>query len=146
MTKLLAAFVIIVVSTVATGTLLAQDLDSGWEAYDSGDYATALKIWTPLAEQGNSQAQGVLGMMYANGEGVSQDFAEAMRWFHKAVEQGHAAAQYGVGKLYANGQGVAQDYAKAVKWFRLAAEKGVADANRTRLRIRTWQGCSKELC
>jgi len=28
-----------------------QDFDKGGTAYESGDYATALREWTPLAEQ-----------------------------------------------------------------------------------------------
>jgi TPR repeat protein len=70
MTKLLAAFVVIVVSTVATGALLAQDFDSGMKAYNSGGFATALKIWTPLADQGYAPAQAFLGAIYHDGKGV----------------------------------------------------------------------------
>jgi hypothetical protein len=32
------------------------DWDQGLTAYKSGDYATALREWTPLAEQGNAGA------------------------------------------------------------------------------------------
>ena len=42
----------------------AQDFQKGLEAYENGDYATALKEWTPLAEGGNSRAQFNLGVMY----------------------------------------------------------------------------------
>lgn len=33
----------------------AQDFDKGVAAYDSGDYATALKEWTPLATQAGAE-------------------------------------------------------------------------------------------
>ena len=68
-------------------TAFSQDFEAGWAAYDAGDYETALKEWLPLAEQGDAYAQGSLGMMYANGEGVPQDYTEAKKWFGLAAEQ-----------------------------------------------------------
>jgi len=46
------------------GTPAFADLQKGWGAYEIGDYATALKEWKPLAEQGNLCAQYNLGVMY----------------------------------------------------------------------------------
>ena len=43
--------------------------EKGVDAYKRGDYATALKEWTLLAEQGNASAQFQLGLMYTLGEG-----------------------------------------------------------------------------
>ena len=45
-------------------------LAEGVAAYERGDYATALRELRPLAERGYSRAQGYLGFMYAEGEGV----------------------------------------------------------------------------
>ncbi len=42
----------------------AGPLEDGLAAYESKDYATALKLWRPLAEQGNADAQNNLGFMY----------------------------------------------------------------------------------
>ena len=36
---------------------LAQDFDNGFKAYENGDFATAMKEWRPLAEQGDASAQ-----------------------------------------------------------------------------------------
>ena len=66
-----------------------------------------------------------LGLLYVNGQGVTQDYEEAVKWFHKAAERGHARAQNSLGVLYINGQGVTQDYEEAVKWFHKAAERGL---------------------
>ena len=106
----------------------AQDFDKGFAAAQSGDFATALKEWRSLAEQGNAGAQSNLGVMYANGDGVLQDNAEAVKWYRLAAEQGYAGAQFNLGIMYREGQGVPQDNAEAVKWYRLAAEQGDADA------------------
>ena len=55
----------------ATTSVSAQDFQKGFRAYKSGDYATALREWRPLAEQGNADAQYNLGVMYYNGKGVA---------------------------------------------------------------------------
>ena len=41
----------------------SADLQKGVDAAQSGDYATALREWTPLAEQGDAFAQTLLGAM-----------------------------------------------------------------------------------
>ena len=88
-----------------------------------GDYATALREWRPLAEQGYGDAQFNLGNMYRKGLGVPQDYAEAVNWFRKAAEQGYGDAQFNLGSMYENGEGVPQDYALAHMWFNLAASR-----------------------
>ncbi|MCP4308492.1 MAG: tetratricopeptide repeat protein [bacterium] len=67
------------------GVAAAGPLEDGVAAYESGDYATALKLWRPLAEQGHAGAKANLGLMYANGRGVPQDLAEALRLYTEAI-------------------------------------------------------------
>jgi TPR repeat protein len=102
----------------------AQDFQKGLAAFNSGDYATALKEWTPLADYGGLSAQFNLGLIYENGWGVPQDYTEAAKWYTRAAEQGNATAQSNVGDIYRNGKGVPQDYREAVKWYMLAAKQG----------------------
>ncbi len=64
----------------------AGPFEDGNAAYQRGDYATALRLWRPLAEQGDAGAQYNLGLMYREGQGVSQDDAEAAKWYRKAAE------------------------------------------------------------
>ena len=54
-------------------TTVLGGFDEGWSAYQRGDFATALKEWGPLAEQGNLLAQYNLGVMYDRGRGVEED-------------------------------------------------------------------------
>ena len=96
--------------------------------YNRGDYATALRGFRPLAEQGVALAQAKLGVMYARGKGVAADAAEAAKWFRRGGEQGIVDAQNYLRDMYARGEGVAEDDAEAVKWFRRAAEQGDAYA------------------
>ena len=101
----------------------AQDVQKGYEAYQNGDYATALKEWTPLAEGGDSVAQYNLGLMYHNGWGVPQDYKEAIRLYTLAAGQGYAMAQTNLGAMYGRGDGVSKDNTLAYMWYHLAAEK-----------------------
>ena len=106
----------------------SRQFRAGWAAFRSGDYATALRVWRPLAEHGHVKAQHNIGSMYLGGEGVPKDYAEAERWTRKAAEQGRAIAQYNLGWMYLNGLGVPRDYAKAAKWYRMAAEQKEPEA------------------
>jgi TPR repeat protein len=56
-----------------------EDSDAAWERQD---FATALPLLRPLADQGKAEAQMKLGFMYVTGEGIPQDYAEAVKWFH----------------------------------------------------------------
>lgn len=105
-----------------------QDSNKVLDAAKTGDHETAFREWTPLAEQGDADAQYNLGRMYSEGIGVPQDYKAAAKWCALAAEQGLVEAQLYLGLLYENGNGVSQNYKAAVKWYRLAAEQGDAGA------------------
>ena len=77
-TQLFAAAAMLLV-TVGTLPAAAQTFDAAVEAYERGDYATALAGFQNYAAQGYATAQFNLGLMYANGEGVPEDDTEAVR-------------------------------------------------------------------
>ena len=116
------------VLSLAFNQVTAQDFNKGLEAAQAGDFATALKEWKPLAEQGNEKAQNILGAMYYEGIGVPQDYTEAAKWYRLAAEQGGVDAQYLLGYMYRHGMGVLKSSTEAVKWYRLAAEQDNAQA------------------
>ena len=62
----------VVLSLMLTGGVAAGPYEDALAAYDRGDYATALRLMRPLAEQGNARAQFNLGVMYTKGQGVPQ--------------------------------------------------------------------------
>jgi hypothetical protein len=110
------------------GPAAAGAFEDGLSAWLRQDYATALRMWRPLADQGNANAQSILGSMYSNGQGVPKDYVLAVKWYRLAADQGDANAQSNLGYMYANGRGVPKDYVLAVKWYRLAADQGNASA------------------
>jgi len=94
---------------------------AGVNAYNRGDYETALKKFLPLAKQGLAAAQLNLGLMYANGQGGPQDYTEARKWYRRVADQGDAGAQHNLGVMYYEGQGGPKDYVLAYMWLTLAA-------------------------
>jgi hypothetical protein len=119
--RALRGVVVLVLALALSAPVLAAGRQAGLEAADRGDYATALKEWRPLAEQGDAGAQYNLGILHFRGWGVAEDYVEAVKWYRRAAEQGHAGAQLQLGTMYAKGDGVAQDYVLAHLWFNLAA-------------------------
>jgi hypothetical protein len=100
----------------------AGSVEDATDAWDRKDYATALRLSRPLAEQGNAVAQFYLGNMYLRGKGVPHDYAEARKWLRGAADQGYPRAQLFLGLMYGQGDaGVAQDYVQAYMWLKLAA-------------------------
>ena len=49
------------------------------------------------ADQGDSNAEYKLGLVYDAGVGARQDLAKAALWYQKAADQGHVAAQFNLG-------------------------------------------------
>ena len=104
-----------------------EQKDAAIALYEEGKHAEAYESLMPLAEQGDADAQYLIGLMYAEGQGVPQDYEAAIRWYRLATDQGHAKAQFNLGLMYDNGRGVPQDYAQAREWYLKAAEQGMAD-------------------
>lgn len=104
------------------------DFEAGIAAARAGDYATALREWRALAEQGHRDAQFNLALLYENGLGIAADAREAARWYRRAAEQQDRQAQAYLAEMYAQGLGVARDDIEALHWYRRAAELGHAAA------------------
>ena len=126
------ALIASLLAALSMSMAIAGPFEDGLVAYDRKDYATALKLWRPLAAQGNADAQFNLGSMYGGGRGVTQDYIEAVRWYKLAAAQGHVAAMYYLGMMYGRGLGVPQDYLRAHLWSNLAAAKGHEKAAKNR--------------
>ena len=57
-----------------------------------GDYATALRQFRCLADQGDANAEFQLGAMYLSGSGVPQDYVIAQKWLNLAAAGGDEEA------------------------------------------------------
>jgi len=121
-------FILAIVMALGWQQAAMAGFAEGATAYNSKNYAVALREIRPLAQAGNMDAQHLLGLMYYMGRGVPQDYKTALEWHRKAALQGKADAQYVVGAMYYTGNAVIQDHKQAVIWFRKAAEQGYPDA------------------
>ncbi|MBT4118759.1 MAG: trypsin-like serine protease [Rhodospirillaceae bacterium] len=131
----LPLFALVVLFAVPVGDAVGADLQKGIQAHKFEDYATALREFRPLAEQGDPEAQTRLGDMYRYGFGVPLNLESAKRWYKLAVqhlrplaEQGDADAQRHLGSMYFAGKGVPRNLEFAMKWYRISAEQGNAVA------------------
>ena len=93
----------------------------GLNAYRTGDFDTAGRIWRPLAEAGDATAQYMLGYMAENGLGQPWSNRTASVWYQRAADLGQPQAQTELGMLYLRGMGVERDPARAADLLRAAA-------------------------
>lgn len=119
---------VLALALLLPGLAVAVDVQKGIDAYNIGDYETALAECQPAAEAGDALAQFCVARMYANGFGVAMDDTLALKWYGLAAEQGHAEAQFNLGVMNANGWGVPMDDTEAARWYVLAAEQGFTQA------------------
>lgn len=128
----------------ATAPVAAASRASAWSGtlseasalYVRGHYAAAARLLVPRAEAGDAGAQGMLGFLYEQGQGVPQDFAAAFFYYSCAAEQGEATAQYLLGLLYDKGRGVPRDVVLAQKWLILASARTDGKQREVYARIR----------
>ncbi len=83
----------------------------------------AIEWYTKAVEQGNPEAQHLLGEKYSGGgEGVDQDLSKASELIHKAAEGGHINAMHTLVTAYERGGiGLEPDQEKVVYWLEQGA-------------------------
>ncbi len=99
----------------------SADFDKGLAAPQHRDFATALREWTQLAEEGDAVAQSIPGLVYIIGDGVTHGYKTVVKWDTLAAKQGISIAQLNLGLMYGTGQGVLQDYVHAHMWANIAS-------------------------
>ena len=121
MIKILARLLIMTVFFHMTACMNETDPK---KAFDSGDYKTAISLWMPLAESGDTDAQNYLGIIYYLGLGVSKDYNKALEWYELAAKAGNADAQRNFGDMVNYGRGTKKDNYQAYKWYFAASQQG----------------------
>ena len=99
--------ILIVLMFLMAQSAKGQDVYSGVEAYQKGDYEEALKHFIPLSN-------------------IDFDYTD-LRISENNPEI-HALAQYYLGLMYCFGKGVLQNHDTANDWLRRAARQGNSDA------------------
>jgi TPR repeat protein len=99
------------------------------DAYNTGNFKTALEIYSELAHEGNADAQTSLGYMYQNGQGCERDDQKVVELYTKAAEAFQPYALYNLAILYENGFcGVECDQFKAYELHMEAAVREIPQA------------------
>jgi len=119
-----------------TSPSFAADLNAGKAAYLDQDYETAMKIFKPLAKEGNSEAIYYIELInetgykskssYKDGKEayLENDFERALEILKPLAEDGDSWSQYILSLMYESGQGVEKNQEESIKWLILAAESG----------------------
>ncbi len=77
---------------------------------------------TKACQQGNAVGCFNLGVMYYNGQGVTQDNFKAVEFYQKTCDGQEAMGCFNLGVMYEKGDGVTQDHFKAVELYRQACD------------------------
>lgn len=103
---------------------IKDDVKTGVDAWEKGDFDAAVNIWRPLALAGDPDAQFNLGQAYRFGRGVTADLKLAEDWYRKAAAQQHRQAEDNLGLImFQNG-----DRAGALPFIKISADRGDARA------------------
>ena len=80
-----AGALILIIALIMAVPVIAEPLEDAKKAYDHRDYETAVRLYKPLANKGDPEAQYSLGYMYRTGKGVLKDHVTAYMWFNIAI-------------------------------------------------------------
>ena len=108
---------------LSLGLINSSNADSykpGIKEYMEFKFTEAIEILSPLAAEGDDEAQLYLGVIYRNGDGVEVDNFKAFKFFKQSAEQGNAWSQKHLAWMYIDGKGALKDYKQAKYWFQMA--------------------------
>ncbi|MBX9842350.1 MAG: sel1 repeat family protein [Xanthobacteraceae bacterium] len=117
-----------VVLTAMAGAAVAGPFEDAAEAHKRRDFATALRLLRPLADQRDVRAQTMLAEMYLWGQGTPKDYAATLKLLQSAADLGWWPAKAKLGYMYELGLGVPVDLSRAKYLYLDAADRGIAFA------------------
>jgi len=106
----------------------ASRFDEGTAAYDAGDYATAYRVWSQLAEEDDLAAMRNTAQLLRQGKGVQKDSRKAFKLYLEASEKNLVTAMANVGDMYLAGEGTERNPEAAAAWYARAATAGLSIA------------------
>lgn len=106
----------------------ASRFDEGSAAYDAGDYPTAYRIWSQLAEENDLAAMRNTAQLLRQGKGVQKDSRRAFKLYLDAAEKNLVTAMANVGDMYLAGEGTERNPQAAAAWYARAATAGLSIA------------------
>ncbi len=102
-----------------------SDFENGLRAFKEGDFQEALRLLKSPAEEGNAEAQCILGNIYQLGLSIERDKDEAAKWYLKSANQGYAVASNNLAGMYLAGDfDVVNSKEEAMRWYKISKEQG----------------------
>lgn len=117
-----------VVCLLGLAGLAHADFDQASLAYERGEFSKAYEIAAPMAEQGSTLAQNLLGLLFENGQGVPRSSSEAVKWFEKSARGGNVMAQVNLARVLLQGRPAPAAAQHALNWLKKAAAKNYPPA------------------
>jgi TPR repeat protein len=103
-------------------------LERAKRRYDAANHPAAFSAFQRLADAGNAEAMGFVGIMRMTGQGTPQHDSAGADWLSRAAGRGDARAMYVLGIAYETGEGVDKSEADAVRMYRAAQARGYVEA------------------
>jgi len=117
---------LVVVAVLALGALpvAAAPFDEAKALYTDSKFKEAYQVAAPLANEGMSDAQAMLGTMFENGRGVKKNAQTAAEWYLAAAKQKHVGAMFSLAMIFLDGRyGQVRDK-EGKAWLEKAADGG----------------------
>jgi len=95
------------------------------EYYNDKENYKKAERWYESAEQGHTEAQHMMGLLYYRGSGVERDYSKARAWSETSAKKGYGPSFISLAELFENGFGVKRDYVEALRLYKAAAKFGV---------------------
>ena len=116
---------IIFVAALSTFATPFSESDNFNDIPETSDHQSLWQQYAKEAQNGDTEAQYKLALLYYHGKGIKQNYKEAAYWFRKAGSNGHNKAKFYIASMFADGKGVLQDNRIAAEWYWRAAEQGL---------------------
>ncbi len=121
--RIILAICLFILPLPAWSNPLDEQLEKGVKAFSEQRYQEAHENWLPLADDGHTEGQLFIAVLYRYGLGVEKDLTQAASWYEKAALQGDVDAQNEIGFFYELGLGVKQDIGAAARWYEMVQEQ-----------------------
>ena len=88
----------------------AQTYSDAYREYKAKNYVQAAGMLESLAQAGDASAQGLLGLMYLKGLGVTRDLSKARALTLQSAEQGNKVSIQNLAAMFLQGKGGPKNY------------------------------------
>ena len=117
-------FLISVFAISVVSTLYAGSYENGLEFYKQKSYQKAIDSFNIAVNNNDNRAMLALGIIYANGDGITKDNKKSFEWIKKSALAGNSYAYMKLANIYAS----QDNFKDAFKWFEKSAKLGNSQA------------------